>query len=80
MDITTIKTLGELKTQGYKTKPVKDELRDNLTKNIKQNIDSFEGVIGYENTVIPQVERAILSKHNVNLIRFKRSGQNHDCP
>lgn len=71
MDITTTKTLGELKTQGYKTKPVKDELRDNLIKNIKQNIDSFEGVIGYENTVIPQVERAILSKHNINLLGLR---------
>ena len=71
MDITTINTLGELKTNGYKTKPVKDELRDNLIKNIKQNIDSFEGVIGYENTVIPQVERAILSKHNINLLGLR---------
>ena len=71
MNIETIKTLGQLKSQGYNSKSVKDELRDNLIKNIKQNINSFEGVIGYENTVIPQVERAILSKHNINLLGLR---------
>lgn len=71
MNIQNIKTLGDLKSNGYKSKSVKDELRDNLTENIKKNINSFEGIVGYENTVIPQVERAILSKHNINLLGLR---------
>jgi len=71
MDIQDIKTLGELKSQGYKTQSVKDELRNNLINNIKNNVNSFKGVIGYENTVVPQVERAILSKHNINLLGLR---------
>jgi magnesium chelatase subunit I len=71
MDIQHINTLGKLKASGYESKSVKDELRHNLIKNIKANINSFEGVIGYENSVIPQVERAILSKHNINLLGLR---------
>ncbi len=71
MDIQHINTLGKLKESGYNSKSVKDELRYNLIDNIKNNINSFEGVIGYENSVIPQVERAILSKHNINLLGLR---------
>lgn len=61
----TIKTLGELKASGYQHKSVKDELRDNLINTIKDGSDYLNGIKGYENTVIPQLESAILSKHNV---------------
>jgi magnesium chelatase subunit I len=71
MDIQNIKTLGDLKVSNYISKSVKDELRENLINRIKKNINSFEGVIGYENSVIPQVERAILSKHNINLLGLR---------
>lgn len=71
MKLTDIKTLGELKKINYTSKTIKQELRDNLIHNIKNNIDSFEGVIGYENSVIPQVERAILSNHNINLLGLR---------
>ena len=71
MTLQTIKTLGELKATGYSSKTIKEELRDNLIQNIRNNINSFEGVIGYENSVIPQVERAILSKHNINLLGLR---------
>ena len=71
MDIQNINTLGKLKESNYQSKPVKDELRQNLIHNIQKNINSFEGVIGYETTVIPQVERAILSKHNINLLGLR---------
>jgi magnesium chelatase subunit I len=71
MDIRKINTLGKLKDSQYKSKSVKDELRDNLIENIKRNVNSFVGVIGYETTVIPQVERAILSKHNINLLGLR---------
>ena len=66
-----ISTLGELKKAGYKTKGIKDELRDNLRERIKNGIDSFEGVWGYENSVIPELERAILSRHNINLLGLR---------
>ncbi len=71
MELTDIKTLGELKSSGYQSKSIKLELRDNLIHNKRNNINSFEGVYGYENTVIPQLERAILSKHNINLLGLR---------
>jgi magnesium chelatase subunit I len=71
MKIETIKTLGELKKGGYESKPIKDELRDNLIKKLKNKETTFEGVHGYENTVIPELERAILSRHNINLLGLR---------
>jgi magnesium chelatase subunit I len=67
----TIKTLGELKKSGYQSKSIKDELRDNLREKIKSGQPIFEGVHGFENTVIPELERAILSRHNINLLGLR---------
>ena len=66
-----VKTLGELKKAGYQSKSIKDELRANLIENIKNKITTFEGIHGYENTVIPELERAILSRHNINLLGLR---------
>tara|TARA_R110002049_G_scaffold25972_2_gene90791 strand:+ start:11583 stop:13043 length:1461 start_codon:yes stop_codon:yes gene_type:complete len=66
-----IKTLGELKEIKYQSKFIKDELRDNLIEKIKNKETTFEGVHGYENTVIPELERAILSRHNINLLGLR---------
>lgn len=66
-----IKTLGELKKSGYSPKSIKDELRDNLIEKLQKNEAVFEGILGYEDTVIPDVERAILSKHNINLLGLR---------
>ncbi|WP_299433509.1 magnesium chelatase [uncultured Maribacter sp.] len=66
-----ISTLAELKKVGYKSKSIKDELRDNLRNKIKNGETTFEGVWGYENTVIPELERAILSRHNINLLGLR---------
>ncbi|MEL0651279.1 magnesium chelatase [Algibacter sp. TI.3.09] len=71
MKIENIKTLGELKKSGYSSKSIKDELRDNLIVKIKNKETTFEGVHGYENTVIPELERAILSRHNINLLGLR---------
>ncbi|WP_282044121.1 magnesium chelatase [Winogradskyella flava] len=71
MKIEEIKTLGELKKAGYQSKSIKDELRDNLIENIKNKVTTFEGIHGYENTVIPELERAILSRHNINLLGLR---------
>lgn len=60
-----IKTLGELKKSGYKPKSVKDEIRNNLIRTLQNGDKSFSGIIGYEETVIPDVERALLSRHNI---------------
>ncbi|WP_034059501.1 sigma 54-interacting transcriptional regulator [Lacinutrix jangbogonensis] len=71
MKTETIKTLGDLKNAGYNSKSIKDELRDNLIEKIKNKETTFEGVHGYENTVIPELERAILSRHNINLLGLR---------
>ncbi len=71
MDYTTIKTFGELKAAGYKSLSIKEELRQNLIAKISQGQTVFEGVHGYEDTVIPELERAILSKHNINLLGLR---------
>ncbi len=66
-----IKTLGGLKAAGYQTKSIKDELRDNLREKIKNGEETFQGVWGYEDSVIPELERAILSRHNINLLGLR---------
>ncbi len=66
-----IKTLGGLKTAGYHSKSIKDELRDNLREKIKKGEETFQGVWGYEDSVIPELERAILSRHNINLLGLR---------
>lgn len=60
-----ITTLGELKKSGYKPRSIKEEIRQNLIIKLKNGENSFNGIVGYEDTVIPDVERALLSKHNI---------------
>ena len=71
MDKPKIKNIKALKASGYKPKSIKDELRDNLSKLIKSGKPSFSNIHGYENTVIPDLERAILSKHNINFLGLR---------
>ena len=65
------KTLAELKASGYEPKNIKDEIRDNLIDKLKTGEPVFEGVLGYEKTVFPEVERAILSRHNINFLGLR---------
>jgi magnesium chelatase subunit I len=65
MDILKIKTLGQLIANGYKPKSIKDEVRQNLIEKIRAKENPFTGIIGYEDTVIPDTERALLSRHNI---------------
>jgi magnesium chelatase subunit I len=65
IDIKKIVTLGDLKKSGYQPKSIKDEVRDNLIASIQNKENAFEGILGYEDTVIPDVERALLSRHNI---------------
>jgi len=71
MNIENINTLGDLKNSGYVSRSIKDELRANLSIKIKLGQPTFEGVHGFENTVIPELERAILSRHNINLLGLR---------
>ncbi|MFN8287584.1 MAG: magnesium chelatase [Chitinophagales bacterium] len=64
-------TIKELKAGGYKSKSIKDELRDNLIKKLKSKEPLFTGIMGYDDTVIPDIERAILSRHNINLLGLR---------
>ncbi len=65
------KTLGELKASGYETRSVKDEMRANLIEKLKSGEKLFKGVLGYEESVIPQLVNAILSKHNLILLGLR---------
>lgn len=66
MTITTQpRTIGELRESGYKVLSVKEEMRKNLIEKIRRGEDIFPGIIGYEETVIPQVENAILSGQDI---------------
>lgn len=66
-----IKTLSDLKKAGYESKGIKDELRTNLRDKLSKGEETFQGVWGYENSVIPELERAILSRHNINLLGLR---------
>ena len=66
-----ITTLGELKAAGYKSRSIKEELRENLIEKLRKKEKLFEGILGYEETVIPDMERAILSRHNINLLGLR---------
>ncbi|WP_026934191.1 sigma 54-interacting transcriptional regulator [Christiangramia echinicola] len=71
MNKDNIKNLGDLKKAGYESKSIKDELRDNLKIKIRNGENAFEGIHGYDYTVIPELERAILSRHNINLLGLR---------
>ena len=65
MNIQNIKTLGDLRRTNYVSKSIKQEIRDNLITKIRNREDTFPGILGYEETVVPDVERALLSRHNI---------------
>ncbi len=67
----SIRTLGELKRAGYTSRGIKEELRENLIRKIKAKEKVFEGIKAYDETVIPDLERAILSRHNILLLGLR---------
>ncbi|MDR3668400.1 MAG: magnesium chelatase [Ignavibacteriaceae bacterium] len=71
MDITRINTLGELIKNNYKTRPIKDELRSNLIGSLMNNVNPFKGILGYDETVIPDIQTSILSRHNLILLGLR---------
>jgi magnesium chelatase subunit I len=66
-----IETLGDLRASGYRSRPVKQEVRDNLVRKLRAGDALFPGIIGYDETVIPQLVNAILSRHNFILLGLR---------
>lgn len=66
-----IKTLGELVDSGYKSISIKSELRKNLISHLSSGTDVFDKIWGYEDTVIPDLQRAVLAKHNINFLGLR---------
>jgi magnesium chelatase subunit I len=66
-----IGTLGELRRSGYRARPVKQEIRDNLVCKLRSGESLFPGIIGYDETVIPQLVNAVLSRHNFILLGLR---------
>ncbi len=66
-----IKTLGALKASGYKAQSIKEELRANLIDKLRKKEQVFSGIIGFDDTVLPDIERAILSRHNILLLGLR---------
>ncbi|MCA1594281.1 MAG: magnesium chelatase [Acidobacteria bacterium] len=64
-------TLGELRAQNYSTRPVKDELRANLLNKLRTGERIFPGIVGYDETVVPQITNAVLARHNLILLGLR---------
>lgn len=71
MERPQILTLGELRTSGYEVLPVKEEMRRNLIKKLKAKQQLFPGIVGYEETVVPQLVNAILARHDIILLGLR---------
>src|SRR5947199_4645758 len=70
------RTLGDLRTSPFaddfhRTRTIKDEMRANLIQKLRQKDPIFSGIIGYEETVVPQIINAILSRHNMILLGLR---------
>lgn len=70
-NILELKTIKELKAAGYISHPIKDEMRKNLLAALKKNENPFEGIYGFEDSVIPELQTAILSRHNIILLGLR---------
>src|SRR6266851_7919151 len=66
-----IETLGDLRKSRYRPRPVKQEIRDNLVRKLRAGDTLFPGIIGYEETVIPQLVNAVLARHNLILLGLR---------
>src|SRR3954471_14336261 len=66
-----IETLGDSRRSGYRSRPVKQEIRDNLVRKLQAGETLFPGIIGYDDTVVPQLVNAVLSRHNFILLGLR---------
>jgi magnesium chelatase subunit I len=65
------RTLGDLKEHGYQRRSVKDEIRHNLITKLRRGEELFPNIVGYEDTVIPQIVNALLARHNMILLGLR---------
>ena len=66
-----IRTLGDLKQSGYRVRSVKDEIRSNLLRHLRRKETVFEGILGFDRTVIPQLQHALLARHDILLLGLR---------
>ena len=71
----SIATLGALRASGHQPKPVKAEVRDNLLARLRSGAPRFPGIVGFDETVLPQVERALLAGHDFVLLGERGQGK-----
>ncbi len=71
----TIATLGELRASGHEHRPLRTELRDNLLAHLREGRDPWPGLHGFEDTVVPQLERALIAGHDVVLLGERGQGK-----
>jgi magnesium chelatase subunit I len=69
------RTVGELRASGHEFRTVKEELRDNLLDRLRRNGPRFPGIVGYDDTVLPEVERALLAGHDMVLLGERGQGK-----
>jgi magnesium chelatase subunit I len=69
--MSVISTVGDLRRSDYRARPIKHEIRDNLVRRLQAGARLFPGIIGYDETVLPQLVNAILSKHNFILLGLR---------
>ena len=69
------RTLGELKSAGYRPRTTREEMRDNLLAHVRQGSRLFDGLIGYDETVLPEVENAVLSGHHMVFLGERGQGK-----
>ena len=65
------RTIGELKKSNYQTRSVKDEMRENLIRRLHAGEPLFPGIVGFDDSVVPQIVNAILSRHNFILLGLR---------
>jgi len=71
----TITTLGELRASGHEYRTVKEEIRQNLLNRLRSGADPFPGIIGFGQTVLPHVERALIAGHDIILLGERGQGK-----
>ena len=69
------RTVGELRTSGHRERSVKDEIRENLLAALAEGRDSWPGIFGFEDTVLPQLERALIAGHDMVLLGERGQGK-----
>ena len=73
--VDSVSTLGDLKESGWKSVSVKEEMRKNLIDRMRSKQVTFDGILGYEDTVIPQIQQAILARHDFILLGLRGQGK-----